>query len=96
VTELGEVIARLLGDAYRDGESRGAPVGDLYLIAYPNRVVNVTARDRGLLVEDVDAVRAALAAAGFTEVQAWEAVQGMSWLSPGVSAGVSFRVQKSC
>lgn len=57
-----------------------------------SEVVNVTTPGREMTREDVETFRAILAEHGLEEVQSWVATQGMSWLSDGVFAGVSFRV----
>jgi len=66
-----------------------------YLREYDNGVINLNTVDfyREMVAEDVEAFRAALTAAGYVEVGSWVATQGMSWLSDGVFAGVSFRVR---
>lgn len=57
-------------------------------------VYNITAPDRDMLTrEDVEAFRAVLTECGYVEVESWVASQGVSWLSDGVFAGVSFRVR---
>jgi hypothetical protein len=67
----------------------------LRLHEYTNGVINLNTADdrRELTREDTDAFRAALAEAGYAEVESWVAMQGVSWLSDGVFAGVSFRVR---
>jgi hypothetical protein len=95
VSALAGVVARVLRRAADDGSQRGERAdGGLYLTAYPGGVVNVCARERDLTRADVDAVRAALGEAGYAELESWVAAQGVSWLSAGMQAGVSFRVAR--
>jgi hypothetical protein len=56
-------------------------------------VFNIITNDREMVRADVDTFRAALTECGYEEVKSWVAVEGMSWLSDGVFAGVSFRVR---
>lgn len=83
--------------SHADAESAHAALSALLpegltLTVYRSGVVNVNRSE--LARADVDAVRAAFAKLGWTELEAWLPVQGMSWLSDGISAGVSFRVQR--
>lgn len=55
-------------------------------------VLNFQGRDRDLTRVDVDWTRAVLADLGYDIVDEWLPRQGVSWLSDGVSAGVSFRL----
>jgi hypothetical protein len=72
----------------RTGESDG-----LRFRGWPSSdVINVGACGRDLTRTDVDAVRAALTEAGYSEVKSWIAAEGMSWLSDGVRT-VSFKVE---
>jgi hypothetical protein len=57
-------------------------------------VVNFRAERRNTTRADVDAVRATLTAAGFTEVDSWVATEGASWLSDGIDS-VSIRVRRA-
>lgn len=91
-SELAEAISSLLAP---DGDRTFADVDGLRLIAYRNPpVINVNSISsrRQFVRADVDAVRAALAEAGYAELDSWVATQGASWLSDGLFAGVSFRV----
>lgn len=69
---------------------------DLRLRVYANGVINI---DRSgydnVQRADVDALRAVFAELGWTETQSWIPRQGASWLSDGVTCGVSFRVEAS-
>jgi len=65
---------------------------ELRLRVFPGNVVNINP-DREVTRADVDHVRDAFQKLGWTEVESWLPRQGMSWLSDGVSAGVSFRVE---
>lgn len=66
----------------------------LRLTVYPGNVVNINRHTAdGVQRSDVDATRAAFAKLGWTEVESWLPQQGVSWLSDGVSAGVSFRLE---
>lgn len=58
-------------------------------------VLNLITDDDGreMTRADVDAFRALLAEHGLAEAESWVARQGVSWLSDGVFAGVSFRVR---
>lgn len=69
----------------------------LYSLPTPTAegVLNFQGRDRDLTRIDVDWVRAVLADLGYDITDEWLPVQGMSWLSNGVSAGVSFRIVTS-
>lgn len=68
--------------------------GHLRLNQYDSGVINMTTADgREMVREDVDAFRSALTGAGYAEVKSWVATQGMSWLHPGLFAGVSFEVR---
>lgn len=59
-------------------------------------VINFDRRKNGDLNRlDVDWTRAVLADLGYTVVAEWLPLLGVSWLSEGVSGGVSFRVVKS-
>lgn len=69
----------------------GHLLGGLYLTCYPSGVVNVEGRTRDLDWEDVEIIRSAVAQAGRTVTEEWLPSAGMSWLSDGVLAGVSFR-----
>ena len=60
---------------------------------YTNGVLNVIDRDHTLTRPRLDQFRAALTAAGYREKESWVASQGVSWLSDGVFAGVSMRVE---
>lgn len=55
-------------------------------------VLNFQGRDRDLTRVDVDWTRAVLADLGYDIVDEWLPRQGVSWLSDGVDAGVSFRL----
>ena len=65
---------------------------ELRLRVFPGNVVNINP-DREVTRADVDRVRDAFQKLGWTEVESWLPRQGVSWLSDGVSAGVSFRVE---
>jgi hypothetical protein len=91
---LAVLLAEILQKAHADGKPCGRAVDGLYVRAFPRGVVNVDGRDRPLRTEDVQAVRAALAEAGYIETDAWQATQGMTLLSGGTTAGVSFRVYR--
>jgi hypothetical protein len=80
-----------LADAIREKRSRLVLDG-LHLMAFPSGVINVSGREREVMQADLETIRAAIAEAGFTEVESWLPRQGVSWLSEGVSAGVSFRL----
>jgi len=64
----------------------------VHFTRYPSGVLNVDGRARDLTREDVAAVRDAFDQLGYDELDAWLPRVGMSWLSDGVSAGVSFRL----
>jgi hypothetical protein len=74
----------------------GAPYAQLdgmHFTYWPDTtVLNFQGRDRDLTRVDVDWVRAVLADLGYDITDEWLPVQGQSWLSRGVSAGVSFRL----
>lgn len=92
--ELTETMRRVLWRARFEGERVGEVVGeDLYLKAFSDGVINIAGHGRELRRDDVDAVRAALSQIGYVEIESWVATQGMSWLSAGMPAGVSFRVE---
>ncbi len=96
---LPETLDRALTEAARDGIARMEQIGyahhDLYVTAYAGTgVVNVKAQDRNLMQADRDALADALADAGYEVVRWWIPRQGVSWLSDGVRAGVSFEVRK--
>ncbi len=102
MSELVDVLTRAIHAA---GESRqgGDWVDDVYVKSYPTVerqgpdapiIINIDTRNRKLTKGDVTALRAALAEIGYVEIESWVASQGVSWLSPGVSAGVSFRVKR--
>lgn len=79
--------------AYGIREEQGGPVLDgLYLTVFPGQVINVDSRTRELTQADLGTIRAAITEAGFAEAESWLPRQGVSWLSDGVSAGVSFRL----
>ncbi len=63
----------------------------IYLTA--KQVVNIDRTPEGVQRADVDAARAAFAKLGWTERNAWLPRQGVSWLSDGISAGVSFELE---
>ena len=57
-------------------------------------VINFVRRKGGDLTrDDVDWTRAALADLGYDIVEEWLPMQGVSWLSGGVGADVSFRLE---
>lgn len=87
---LRGALAPLLGT----GERKHVAVDGLHLTVFPHDVVNIDRREGDLERADVDAVRAVFAELGYDELEAWLPVQGASWLSDGVSAGVSFLVRK--
>jgi len=92
--ELTQALRRLLRRSFQEGQQCSEVVdGDLLVKAYAGGVFNIGARGRELAREDVDAVREALAELGYVEVRSWVAMQGVSWLSPGLPAGVSFEVR---
>lgn len=95
---LAESLNRILRRAQAEGAQCGEVVGDgdgLYLKAFSGTVINIDGRGgRRLRREDVEAVRAALTEIGYAEVDSWIPRQGVSWLSDGVSAGVSFRIAR--
>ena len=70
-----------------------AAVDGLHVTVYPGGVVNIDRREGDLQRADVDHLRAALTELGYEELESWMPRQGMSWLSDGVGAGVSFRVK---
>lgn len=72
-------------EAARDG---------LHVTIYPHGVVNINRHIGDLERADVDAARAKLAELGYVVTEEWLPVVGLSWLSNGVSAGVSFRVKE--
>lgn len=80
LTELRTRLERIMG-------RRG-----LALRFYDNGVINMTAPVRQVTQEDMAAFRAVLTQHGYEEAESWIATQGVSWLSDGVFAGVSFRV----
>lgn len=85
---MSEVAAAII-------ERRSSFVLDgLYLTVFSDSVINIDGRTRELQRADVDTVRSAIVEAGYAEVEAWLPMQGVSWLSGGVSAGVSFRIAK--
>lgn len=62
---------------------------------YGKDVINFDRREDGSLTRiDVDWVRAVVADLGYDIMGEWLPRQGVSWLSDGVSAGVSFRITK--
>lgn len=74
-------------------------VDGLRVTVFPSGILNIDRHPepddrRELSREDVDVVRAAFAELGYTEVEAWLPVQGANWLSNGLSAGVSFKLEK--
>jgi hypothetical protein len=78
----------------------GATVDGLRITVFPQTsnlpVVHID-RPNGeklLCYDDVASVRQAFAELGYEEVEAWLPRQGVSWLSDGVSVGVSFRIRK--
>lgn len=91
IGELTEAIRRILA---LDTDQVCVDVDGLRLITWRDApVINVNAIPPRLLIQaDVDAFRAALADAGYAELDSWVATQGASWLSDGLFAGVSFRV----
>lgn len=72
------------------GIKRAVPA-DLYIRIAGDDVINFRAEKRATTNADIDAVRAALTDAGFTESRSWIATEGMSWLSDGIQS-VSLRV----
>lgn len=60
---------------------------------YQNGVLNIIERDHTLTRPRLDQFRKALTEAGYREKESWVASQGASWLSTGVFAGVSMRVE---
>lgn len=60
---------------------------------FANGVLNVIEKDETLTRPRLDQFRAALTEAGYREKESWVASQGVSWLSDGVFAGVSMRVE---
>lgn len=76
-------------------ERRSAHVLDgLYLHVFSDSVINIDGRARDLERADVELVRLAISDAGYTEVESWLPMVGVSWLSGGLSAGVSFRIAR--
>jgi hypothetical protein len=92
-TTLAAELKRLIPEAADQGGTRSIAADDLFLTIYPSSVVNVRSQGRDLILADVEAVRAALTAAGYRESESWVAWQGVSWLSPGVMSGVSIRAE---
>ena len=86
MTALAKTIAR----------AAHATVGDtaLWITDFGDGVVNADARGRDINPADVDAVRAAITGAGYTETDSWVATTGMSWLSGGIPS-VSFRIRRA-
>lgn len=78
--------------ALTDQLAAGLPES-LRLTEYGDVINVMTTGGREMTREDVDAFRAALFDAGYVEVKSWVAIQGASWLSDGVFAGVSFRIR---
>lgn len=76
------------------GQQGFAEIDGLRLTVYPSGVLHIDRHKGELGRDDVDAVRAAFAGLGYDELESWLPRQGVSWLSDGVSAGVSFRLQK--
>jgi hypothetical protein len=94
MSELTETLRRLLWRSRHEGDQLFEVVGeDLLVKVFAHGVINIDGRGRELRREDVDAVRAALKEIGYVEVKSWVATQGASWLSSGLSAGVSFEVE---
>jgi hypothetical protein len=90
VPTISETLKPLL-----ETEDRQHAVCDgLHITVYPLGVVNIDRREGDLERADVDATRAAFAELGYDELEAWLPMTGVSWLSGGVSAGVSFRIRK--
>lgn len=88
MTALIEALEKLLS-------SPGLQIVDgLRVTGYPSGVLNIDRHEGALTKQDVVATRAAFADLGYDEAEAWLPRQGMSWLSEGVSAGVSFRLRK--
>lgn len=84
--ELTELADRLTAAL----EPRG-----LVLRTWGGDVFNIITKGeaREMTNEDLDAFRAVMTECGYVEVKSWVARQGVSWLSDGVFAGVSFRVR---
>lgn len=88
---MNEADVDTIATAIQEGTS-GRVLEGLYLTVFNDSVINLAPRDRELTRDDVDTVRAAIARIGMREVESWLARQGVSWLSDGVFAGVSFRL----
>lgn len=69
-----------------------AVINGLHVTTYGDGVVNVNRRDGDLDRADVDMFRTAFKALGYQELESWLPRQGVSLMSDGVSAGVSFRI----
>lgn len=79
------LVARLLADLEQERGLKVRYFGDAVVNIDrpgPDEVTN----------EDLDAFREVLRQAHYVEVESWRPRQGVSWLSDGVSAGVSFRI----
>lgn len=87
-------LASTLRSLLASDSRRHAEINGLHLTVFPHKVVNIDRRTGDLERADVDATRAAFAELGYEELEAWLPRQGVSLLSGGVSAGVSFRIRK--
>lgn len=97
MTTLRESLEALLS-ATTKNRSPYVRQDGVHFTLFPNDdqpVINFDRREGGDLNRlDVDWTRAVLRDLGWDVVGEWQPRQGVSWLSDGVSAGVSFRVQK--
>jgi len=92
MSELKAELESLLADA------TGYRVVDGLMLSYgfpSDCVVNIDRREGELVKADVDAVRAAFTELGYTEIKSWIPMQHVSWMSGGLTAGVSFQLVKS-
>lgn len=84
----------LLKALIESGKKGSMTLNGLRVNQYKNGVINVIEPDGTLTRARLDEFRAALTAAGYREKESWVASQGVSWLSDGVFAGVSMRLEK--
>lgn len=101
MTLAQEIAAALKGILTRQAAEGGdgfAVVDPVTLKAFPpggtQTVINMRGRERGLAASDLAALREALDAIGYIEIDSWLPREGVNWLSDGVPAGVSFRITK--
>lgn len=83
-----------LKDLIESGQEKILMLNGLRVQRFGNGVLNIIDSDQTLTRARLDEFRAALTKAGYREKESWVGVQGASWLSRGLFAGVSMRVVK--